>query len=693
MKQLVRYPRMLAVLTLTALLLSMLPGPVWSPQVARAAPSADPDKEIVYIDDQGFVRVIDTRQTGTNPEVKWVSPEGGFRDFALGDFNNDTDMEIVAIGDTDNGGKLIVYDPVAADGVISDPNHKINGIPWDTLYVTQTLGSPQLVATGNFDVNISGAEIAYTFRPTVKEKPEDQQRLVVLKANSQTPNGRGWLEHLSANFQEDWESVAVGDLDNSPPDEIAFSSENDQKARAFRVEGGLPKIFEYGSDSKPPKSVAIGQWESGGRAELAFSRDKAEPLPAVYVDRYQGGNNWTDTYSEPFDPSPRFLFFANINSNSDQELIMLRNVGSNLKFKRMFVRGRNQNDIPSELEQSLDSDNGYRAGTGGDIDGDGKDEIILIRDNKLLVFTEPDRSAASNSYSVNTNRRSVRTGDLDAIGFVNGPLFAVSRSDVQATVEAGGGSKVETVNLTNATTSEAVPFSLSVDGNPSWLSVTASSGATPATLSFIFSGSNISAGDYSTKVRIDSTANVVNKPLVINVSLKVTPALFALAPDFVPFSYDCANPPATIAPKTITVRGTPGVKYSAAILDPPTMAAAAAGLNGPIYNGYLSANGDLVLRDGSDQESTVGMSGMVSASALDAPSDVSWLTANPVTGTIQSNITLTASPLISGTAKYGQALLVVVADSRAGAPPGNVRVANISIVCASGTTYLPNISR
>lgn len=703
MKLLSKRHRFLALLILTALLFSLLPGGSGQPPIVRAATEAslDPSEEIVYIDGAGVIRVLDTKLTGSNPEVKWVSPVSGFRDVALGDVNNDGDQEIIGLSGGSIDGKLVVYDPVVASGLVSDPNQKINGIPWDTLYVTDTLGSPQLVETGNFDINVPGDEIIYIYeiRPGDKEKPEDSQRMVILKGNSQTPNGRGWLRHLTAKYEENWETIAVGNLvgdSSTTPAEFVLSSEDNRLLNAFQIDGGLKRIYDYGSDSKPPKTVAIGHWEDGGREEMAFVRDKATPLASLFVVRNTSSSSFEEIYTEPFEPSPRVSFFANINSNKDEELVLLRTVDPKLTQARMIVRGRGNKDIPAELEQRLDSDNGYRAGAGGDVDGDGKDEIVLMRDNKILVFIEAERSGRTDSYNLPTNRRNIVIGDLDANGFIPpGPQFAVSRTEVQGTVEAGGPTKQETVNLTNATAAATgeVPFTVSVDGNPPWLTITTNNATTPATLTFNFNANGVGSGDYTANVRIDSPSNVVNKPLLIKASVKVTAALFAIDPGSVAFSYDCATS-GPISTKSIGINGTAGVRYSAAILNPATLQAATAALNGgEIYNGYLADDGSLVLRDGSDQESVVAANNLVAASALEAPSEVTWLKATPVTGTIPSNITLSASPLISSTTKFAEALLVVIADSRAGAPPGNVRVANISIVCAASNAYLPTVLR
>src|SRR3712207_466402 len=118
MRKLNRWRRLFQTILPAVLLSAYWTGwPAASAPVA-AAPSQDPDEEIVYIDADGVIRVLDTRVTGGNPEIKWFSPDSSWRDFALGDVNNDGDQEIVAIGGGRDDGKLAVFDPVVASGII-----------------------------------------------------------------------------------------------------------------------------------------------------------------------------------------------------------------------------------------------------------------------------------------------------------------------------------------------------------------------------------------------------------------------------------------------------------------------------------------------------------------------------------------------------------------------------------------------
>lgn len=121
-----------AFVAIAAMVIPQAAQPANAQQPVTPAASGQPEStdEIVYIDGEaGFIRVIDPVWGGASPEVRWISPESNFKDIALGDFNNDGDMEIAAVrGSAGNGQKLIIYDPVASGKTV--PGQEINGIPW-----------------------------------------------------------------------------------------------------------------------------------------------------------------------------------------------------------------------------------------------------------------------------------------------------------------------------------------------------------------------------------------------------------------------------------------------------------------------------------------------------------------------------------------------------------------------------------
>ena len=123
----------ISTLIILALAMTLLPTPLptslGGPEVAHAQVA---DDEIIYIDNNGFIVVIDVNQAN-EVLIDWRSDEGGFRDFATGDFNNDGDQEIAAIQDDGADGKLVIYDPVVSSRNLSPSGETPNGIAWKRL--------------------------------------------------------------------------------------------------------------------------------------------------------------------------------------------------------------------------------------------------------------------------------------------------------------------------------------------------------------------------------------------------------------------------------------------------------------------------------------------------------------------------------------------------------------------------------
>ena len=687
------------------------PLPVHAAPDSPNTPSADPAKEIVYIDANGIIRVLDW-QTSGGPLVDWSSDldknadgsvhGNGFRDFALADVNNDGDMEIVGIRGGSADGELVVYDPVISPGQSISVNQKTpNGIPWAKLYDAPLKGKPVLVVGGNFDVNVPGDEIAYIYELNSADKkdPSDSQRMVILKATSTTPTGRDWQEHASKVFSNNWQTFAAGNFDGAGADEVVMVDENTTggELNVFRVDSGIGRIGKAkGSESAPWNYAAFGQWDGSGKNELLAVRD-GNGLPAFYVWQWNGdGSDFKEVYKEVFDPGPRFIFPADITGNKKQVAFMLRSIPSKQGLARMIVRGDEQGDIPSELEQELDSDNGYRAGAGGDIDGDGKEEVVIIRDNKMLVFDHPENSKNTIARTVTTNRRSIDIGDLDKNGFAAGPQFCANLSTLTDRLPIGlTGAPKSDLTLTNCGSTDGVPFSL--DSYPSWLTISPTFGQTPATFTYNFDTRNLNPGVYTATLTINSTANVVNKPFTVKLSLTVTAADVTPQPPSTVFNYtNCVTPTNTLT-QTITLNGSAGVKYTAAVVAVPTVAAAQAALSGPISSGYINGRGELMVRDAAGHEAMVApvTDSEVMASSIDSawPSGVAWLKATSRTDIIPDTLTIRADTSISPTQEFKQAYVIVVADARAGTPPNNIRVIPIYMLCTRSQIQLPMVAR
>jgi hypothetical protein len=263
---------------------------------------------------------------------------------------------------------------------------------------------------------------------------------------------------------------------------------------------------------------------------------------------------------------------------------------------------------------------------------------------------------------VSFNRRSLHTGNLDAVGFTAGPVFETDTQDVQASAPVALTTQA-IVRLRNSTTQDSVPYSVTAEGNPAWLNIQQASGAVPANNGFAdivlnFNAGGLAQGTYTTRLLFTSTGPVENQPYIVNVSFVVSPPLVTTAPGIVFFTQVCSGTTAVSETVTVDVVGSPGTRYSAAIAVSPSDVAAAA----------AQASPDAVV-----------------------PSPVDWLTATTASNTVEDEITLTISRTTGLTSTKNMTLLIV-ADPAAVPAPDNVKQVPI-IVCPATITFLPRIAR
>lgn len=658
------------------LLSALWPSGALRPTAVHAETSADPDSEIVYIDNTGVIRILDLLQTGSNPKVDWFSPTNGWDSFALGDFNNDGDKEIVSIKESGGVGTLTVWDPVVASGAFDGKTG--NGIPWAKLYEVSIPGNPQLVGTGKLDPNLPGDHIAYVFQVNV-----GTQRLVVLKPAIAIPDGRQWTTHFSRDFNEKWESISIGNVDNTGADEIALVDRNQGRLSVYRADAESSSILNRTGSDRPYRVGLLAQYD-GNRGKDVIAIRNGELLPSFFVLKYDNGS-FTEIAAEAFNPSPRHAFAADINDDGKEEIVMLRQISTG-NAVRMIVRGDDPEKIPVELEQFLDKDNGYESGAGGDVDGDGKDEIVIMRDNNIRVYNQPDRNASFSDYGALTNKDSVAIGDLDKNGFKIGDLLGASVSSIEETLQIGTSGAAKVIELRNTTTTTPISFKVEVEGSPSWFTVSPSFGNTPALLSYQANALNLAAGDYTTRIKVTSDSqSVINQPFYITVKLKVTPALITPNPNGVSFVYLRSQQPVTLT-QSIGVFGTDGIKFTAGLASVPSVQSATATLQGDIRTGYLTNEGRVMVQDELGNEAPLDLAGGANTAA------VPWLALSPTEGTIPGTLTLTATSS-NQTQDVEYAYVVIIGDSRTGIPPQNVRLVPVTMMRADTQIFVPIIAK
>ncbi|MCL4835671.1 MAG: hypothetical protein KJZ86_24750 [Caldilineaceae bacterium] len=691
------FSRIIGILTLISLLL--LPGQ--TAPVVLAEPAAGPNDEIIYIDGSGFIRVIDTQVETGAQKIEWVSPDSGWQDFATGDFNNDGDMEIVAFT-TLNRGKLTVFDPVVQNTGIT-PDGSINLVPWVRLH-ERAFNSPHLVAAGNLDQNAPGDEILIGYH--VNEPNGVKYRVDVLKT---TDGGRNWTVHTSQAYGAEWTYIKVGNINNSGSDDLlmARKTANDSLVEAHEVDNNFATIF-----TRPDATFfthldgAIGQIYAGGTGEVVLLRTYPGTTEVANLLLYKSNNGNWPPIEDPNNeietarnfPHPFKVATGDFNGSGDDEIVWLRDApAGDSATVRLVVINRGSDNQP-DFEKPLDSDNGYRVLATGDVEGDGRDEIALMRSNRIRIYTsvEDGNNSLFDDHNVSTNSRSLKLANLDKNGFTAGAQLNASPTSLSQTLEAG---TVKTQNLSiqigNVGSGGDLPISVSKESNQDWYSFSVGSNTTPASI-FItqFDASRLTPGTYKDKLKITSSApNVINQPLYIPIEMIVTQASFNLSPSLFTLTSPKTDP--ITQTQGVLVNGLPGLTFTAAILSQPEFSAATAALGSTPTQGRWSSSGALVLGDGFSEYSlpAAGAGGVTrSLSANNWPSGLAWASASSPGSTVIATISVAISPTLM-TADVGKGLLLVLADDRAGAYPNNLKISEFVVIRTDTPLFLPVIQR
>lgn len=492
----------------------------------RAAPNGD--DEIVYLDPSGVIRVIDPVPPSPSLAVTWFSPTGGWTAFALGDVNGDGDLEIVAVKPEGSGGRLAVFDPVAVSGPRETVSY-LEGVPWRITHEVTLQRPPVLVALSDFDPSRSGPEIIYSMDllPGEGAGSRDRQRFVVLRQPVGRTDGTEWEVQTTWDTPNRWTWIATGNLDQAGPDEVALVDEPAGTLSVYGVGEGLLRVWTNTNRSNRWRVAEFVQYIPGGPLELAAVRDANLPLASVWVFRYENGT-FVDYDFDTHLPPPEFLFKADLTGNGDDKLVMLRAVPQEISSRpRLFIRD-NGNDTTALQTALLDGDNGYRVGAGGDTNGDGRDEIAIMRPNRIRLYTSPQTHTNFVEYAVATDARSIRLGNLDALGLDVTSRLGTTPPQIEQVLSPGVTGLPVGLGIRDVTRGTAAAVTLRLQNAP-WAELNTTAATTPATVTVTLDARALGPGSYTGELVIETVAtgfesNLLLVPLRLHVESPVSVA-------------------------------------------------------------------------------------------------------------------------------------------------------------------------
>lgn len=622
-----------------------------------AAQAAGPQPDLVNTGDELVIISSNGRLEARDPfvpsglrPVTWTSPETGFTNVATGDFNGDGTDEVVGL----RGGEAVVYDPVPQAG---EPNtartfQTANGQPWRNV-VTGDLdgdGADELVLA---DTTGSGTTMfAFKF------------------------SGNAWNQTFSNFYGAPWAGLATGNV-------IGTAAGARQQVVAIRNVGTSCQIIIFDPANNwqtlneftrtfPWMYVAVGDitLDGAGKEEIAVTRSGVgATLASWLVFRWEiQFSELQQQEAEVFNPEFRWIALADVNASGDKETFLLRN---NPGSGQAALTSRNYgNDQGTPVFNELPGQTKWNGIQAGDVDADGKDEVIVMSFDEYLIYTQPEANTGSTSFTGSySNTGNFAVGDLDGQGQAAGPTLSVSPLTVDLNLQAGQNASTP-VAISNAGTGTLNWTATVVDGG-AWLSLSPSSGTAPSTPQLLVSTAGVTPGSYVGRIRIDAPG-ASGAPQTITVNLAVTAPQFAVQPTAVSWLY---QPPVNPGVRTVSVTGQ-NVAWHAGVV--PTSVA-------DQVERAVAAGDTVKLQDGQ----------LIIGGAEGVPI-VDWIDINPVSGVATPGGILVDLSLVLDRVPFGfrSAAVVFVADTTASPPALVVRASTLrSQPNGSDLYFLPLIMR
>jgi len=491
----------------TCLVLAVILAPLlvlFAPWAAQTVSSQGVDDELVLLESNGRIKVVDPYVPSGYQEIDWQSDSTGWTAVTVGDFNGDGDEEILAT----KGGQARLFDPVVQPG-----QEEVDG-QWN-------ISSPYVwyeMATG--DIDADGRDEIVLLRSD-NAPGNVKSHILVYDGNAA---GTSWTLRKDLKYGTRWDDVALGDVNADGRDDIGLIRDEDKRLLIFNpVNWSTLHEASYNFVWLDLEIINTHKVSGTDKTEIALSRKGVLGyLDSVLVFRWVSGTTLEDAWGGKFYPYFNDIEGADLNGDGDAELIMYRNTSDPV----LNLVARNPSGAAMRTFEPSGANNpggGWLNLEAGDLDGDGKDEVILVRSSKYRVYDMPE--ASDHFYEVTGSfKGSFAVGNVDGTGVVAGPVLGVNPTTLSFSFE-GINPPAQSVLISNVGQGNEFTWTATVTQGADWLSVSPSSGTTPQTLSVSVDGTALSSGTYQGQIRIDAEEGVSESPQYVNVTLTVVVAV------------------------------------------------------------------------------------------------------------------------------------------------------------------------
>lgn len=519
----------------------VLPLTGWLPTQVRPAAAIAADDELVLISNtpgnQGRIIIRDPYPAGGTP-ANWTSPDLGWERVAAGDLNGDGYDEVIGL----RGNQIRAFDPF----------HPAGSTPVNFQLAPPT-GNWQLIATG--DLNGDGrAEILAT------HSDGTGMRLRIYRGNA---TATSWTEVFNENFGSPFRLVTTGDINGDGFDDFGILRDVDRRIRWWSGVDFTTLFDQTYSFTWTDMRVGDYTRDSTTRKEIALTREGVSfQLPSFYVWRWNGFNATQELYFETMYPNFTLLAPGDLNGDGDDEVLLLRSV-DNISVLQMTMRNISGSSMRAFEPAGLGP--GWFNIAAGDLDGDGRDEPVILRQTMARFYPQPEINDSFQDISGNW-RPSFVLANVDGGGVSANPELVVTPTSLSFETDLGSTPPAaKTFVVKNGNNSGNLTWTSSILGGSSWITVNPRNGtAGPAgqTVSVTVNPAGLTPATYQGTVRIAATQNgvpVAGSPKDVTVTLVVRAPSLVVSPtslSFVAPAGGAAPPPQMLQ---VGSSGAPGI--------------------------------------------------------------------------------------------------------------------------------------
>lgn len=542
------HPRISTWLRLLALV-AVLPLAGWLPTGVSPAAAVTADDELVLISNtagnQGRIIIRDPYPAGGTP-ANWTSPDLGWERVAAGDLNGDGYDEVIGL----RGNQIRAFDPFRPSGTTAVNFQR-----------TPPTGSWQLVATGDFNGDGRDEIVA-------SNSEGSGTRLRVYRGNAA---GTSWTEVYNEGFGSPFRLITTGDINGDGFDDFGVLRDADRRIRwwsgiNFTTLFDLTYQFTW-------TDMRVGEYtrDSTVRKEIALTREGVGfQLPSFFVWRWNGFNTMQELYFETMYPNFTFLAPGDLNGEGDDEVLLLRSVDD---FSVPQVTMRNISGTSMRAFEPTGLGPGWFNVAAGDLDGDGRDEPVIIRETMVRFYPQPEINDSSQDITGNWRQWFV-VANVDGGGVSTNPELVVTPTSLSFNADFGSTPPpAQTFVVKNGTNSGNLSWTSTIIGGSSWINLSPTNGtAGPAgqTVNVTVNPVGLSPATYQGTIRITATQNgvpVAGSPQDVTVTMVVRAPSLVISPtslSFVAQAGGTAPPPLLLQ---VNSTGSPGtVAWSLAIV-------------------------------------------------------------------------------------------------------------------------------